>query len=565
MNTKKATKRALLTSVMALVMCVVMLVGTTFAWFTDTASTGVNKIQAGNLKMEVTYKNTVGGDFKKVDKEIPVFNNSALWEPGHVEFAVLNVKNIGTLALKYKLGINIAGEIGSTNVLGNEFKLSDYIKFGVVDEDLSGKTRDEMVAAVTDGKFIKEGYSKESHLDTTNANETVTLVVWMPTDVGNEANHKTGAAAPTIDLGIKVDATQYTYEYDSYGNDYDAGAAASELKQGVTISGIAGAAESYDTIQEAYEAVKAMLVANSGLVEQPLSEEAFNAFFTDGGKITWTIYGNQKVTDNRMFSFGRAANRFGEGRHITEINIVGGNSSAALDLTAVNGTFALPYNWWNVEESVNTALKCKNITFNGIKYMPSATYQCTLHPTTYEFDGCTFNGNLYSYQNFDVNMTIKNCTFNAPADTQYAFMAQGAGGKITLDNNAFNNYTRGINLERATADFVITNNTIRSIVSEPDRGAIQLTDGKSFVVTGNKVDVNAGNAFWFHNAAKNSDVTYTISNNDIKAPYIGYYGTSFDVNTKITSSSNKFNSTDTTKCMKKGATVAEATNLTAIR
>ena len=53
MNTKKATKRALLTSVMALVMCVVMLVGTTFAWFTDTASTGVNKIVAGNLKVDI--------------------------------------------------------------------------------------------------------------------------------------------------------------------------------------------------------------------------------------------------------------------------------------------------------------------------------------------------------------------------------------------------------------------------------------------------------------------------------------------------------------------------------
>ena len=55
MNTKKATKRALLTSVMALVMCVVMLVGTTFAWFTDTASTGVNEIVAGNLKVDLQY------------------------------------------------------------------------------------------------------------------------------------------------------------------------------------------------------------------------------------------------------------------------------------------------------------------------------------------------------------------------------------------------------------------------------------------------------------------------------------------------------------------------------
>ena len=569
MNTKKATKRALLTSVMALVMCVVMLVGTTFAWFTDTASTGVNKIQAGNLDIELAYKNsTTGGEFKKADKSTPVFDNNALWEPGHVEYVVLKIRNAGNLALKYKLGINIASETGSTNVDGNAFNLSDYIRFAVIDGDKSNLGRDALVAEAGAGTVLSTGYTKENHLlaGTTDNEKTVTLVVWMPTTVGNEANHKTDVAAPSIDLGIKVDATQYTYEKDSFDNTYDAGAAASELKQGVTIGGIAGVAGSYDTIQDAYEAVKAMLVANSGLAEQPLSAEAFNAFFTDGGKITWTIYGNQKVTDNRMFSFGRAANRFGEGRHITEINIVGGNSSAALDLTAVNGTFALPYNWWNVEDSANTALKCKNITFNGIKYMPSATYQCTLYPTTYEFDGCTFNGNLYSYQNFDVDMTIKNCTFNAPAATQYAFMAQGAGGKITLDNNVFNNYTRGINLERATADFVITNNTIVSTVSEPDRGAIQLTDGKSFVVTGNKVDVNAGNAFWFHNAAKNSNVTYTISNNDIKAPYIGYSGvTAFDVNTKITSSGNKFNSTDTTKCMKKGATAAEATNLTAIR
>ena len=347
---------------------------------------------------------------------------------------------------------------------------------------------------------------------------------------------------------------------------YDESSATNEFKQGVTISGIAGVAASYSTIQEAYDAVKAMLVANSGLAEQSLSAEAFNAFFTDGGKITWTIYSNQKVTDTRMFSFGRAANRFGEGLHITEINIIGGNSSAYLDLSEVAGTFALPYNWWNVADSVNTALKCKNITFNGIKSMPSATFQCNLYPTTYEFDGCTFNGELYSYQNFDVNMTIKNCTFNAPANTKYAFMSQGNGGTITLDNNVFNNYTRGINLQRATADFIVTNNTIVSTVSEPDRAAIQLTDGKSFVVNGNKVNVNAGNAFWFHSAATNTAVTYEIKNNDIKAPYIGYSGvTAFDVNEKITSSGNNFYSTDTTKCMKKDATVAEATNLTAIQ
>ena len=546
MNTKKATKRALLTSVTALVMCVVMLVGTTFAWFTDTASTGVNKIVAGNLKVDIIGENSENHvSMLNFTKAAGAEGEELFWEPGcRYVTEGFRIANKGNLALKWKAQVNK----GTTAANEGNFNLLDVIDFYLVTKAADGTETetplDEFTGNLTAGVKSNVYYIKGV----------------MRTTAGNDYQGLT-----LNGITITVYATQDTIENDSFNNQYDAGAEADEFHQGVTISGIAGVAESYDTIQEAYEAVKDMLVANSGLAEQPLSAEAFNAFFTDGGKITWTIYGNQKVTDVRMFSFGRAANRFGEGRHITEIDIIGGNSSAALDLTAVNGSFALPYNWWNVEDSANTTLKCKNITFNGIKSMPSATYQCTLYPTTYEFDGCTFNGNLYSYQNFDVDMTIKNCTFNAPANTQYAFMSQGKGGTITLDNNVFNNYTRGINLERATADFVITNNTIRSTVSEPDRGAIQLTDGKSFVVTGNKVDVNAGNAFWFHNAAKNSDVTYTISNNDIKALYIGYYGTSFDVNGKITSSGNKFNSTDTTKCMKKGATVAEATNLTAIR
>ena len=571
MTSSKNTKRALLVSVLSVALCCAMLIGTTFAWFTDSVTNTGNRIQAGNLEIDLlmdkkedgTYTSIAGGEGDIFNEaQIAQNSNKTLWEPGKTQIVYLGVQNKGSLALKYNILLDVTDN-GLAGAL--EYAVLD----GAQADDLAGVTDWEDLKAMKGAQTgdIKAGRTTAAPngcLDeiangTKDETDYFALAVHMKEDAGNEYQGK------DITIDVTVVATQATAEEDGFGDDqYDANAGTDEFKQGVTISGIAGVAESYDTIQDAYEAVKAMLVANSGLAEQPLSEEAFNAFFTDGGKITWTIYGNQKVTDTRMFSFGRAANRFGEGRHITEINIVGGNSSAALDLTAVNGTFALPYNWWNVEDSVNTALKCKNITFNGIKYMPSATYQCTLYSTTYEFDDCTFNGNLYSYQNFDVNMTIKNCTFNAPADTQYAFMSQGKGGTITLDNNIFNNYTRGINLQRATADFVITNNTIRSTVSEPDRGAIQLTDGKSFVVTGNKVDVNAGNAFWFHDAATNANVTYTISNNDIKAPYIGYYGTSFDVNDKITSSGNKFNSTDTTKCMKKGATVAEATNLTAI-
>ena len=223
MTNSKSTKRALLTSALALLMCVTMLVGATFAWFTDTASTGVNKIQAGNLKMEVTYKNTADGNFEKVNKETPVFNNNALWEPGHVEYVVLKVRNAGSLALKYKLGINIASETGSTSVDGNAFNLSDYIRFAVLDGDQSSLGRDDLVAAAGNGAALNAGYTAENHLlaGTNNSEKVVTLVVWMPTTVGNEANHKTEVTAPSIDLGISVAATQDTVEKDSFDNTYD--------------------------------------------------------------------------------------------------------------------------------------------------------------------------------------------------------------------------------------------------------------------------------------------------------------------------------------------------------
>lgn len=571
-DTRKSVKRSLATSAAALGLSVAMLVGTTFAWFTDSVTSGKNKIQAGNLDIRVEYAKldetgavTGWGD---LTKDTSSLFSAGLWEPGHTEYALLRISNEGSLALKYKAKVTVEDETPSTNVYDDEFKLSEHLYYGTEFADTQPtvtRTSAEDMAKTLVGTTTLD----EKHLAAKSdpvVYDYLTIAVTMPKDVGNVANHKSTADAPSVDLGITVVATQDTVERDSFDNTYDQGASDDILKESVSVTGLAGMADSYDSIQDAYEAGKKILTDACGLREESLSADAFNALFTDGGKITWTIYGEQKVTDSRMFSFGRAANRFGSGLQISEIDIVGGNSTAALDLSSVNSTFALPYNWWNVEGSYNTTLNCKNVAFNGITSMPSGTYQCTLYPTTYIFDGCTFNGNVYSYQNFNVDMTIKNCTFNAPAATQYAFMSQGAGGTITLKDNIFNNYTRGINLQRATAEFVVTGNTIKSNCSEPDRAAIQITDGKSFVVNDNKVDVNAGNAFWFHNAATNSDVTYTINNNDIKAPYIGYSGVSaFDVNTKITSSGNTFNNTDTTKCMKKEQTVAESTNLTAIQ
>ena len=347
---------------------------------------------------------------------------------------------------------------------------------------------------------------------------------------------------------------------------------ADQITSGVTIKGIAGYEHrAFATVADAYSEINPKVAALGGLGQETCSKEAFDALYTDDAKITWTIYGKQALVagsegkDAHTFTFGRAASYYRNDCNIAAIIVKGGNDSAALDLSATGGTFALPYNWWG-ENIKNCEVSFTGITFDGVKSIPS-TWASQVQSTPYTFDRCTFNGSVYGYHDYNINLTIQNSTFNAPENTGYAVTLQsetGINGTVTLDHNTFNGYTRGVNLQRPGTDFIFTNNTITSTVSKPDRAAIQLTDGKSFTVTGNTVRVNAGNAFWFHSAATNEAVTYEISNNNIQAPYIGYSAASFDVNSKITSSGNNFNSTDTTRCMEKEATEATATNLTAI-
>ena len=110
------TKKALVLSTLALLLCVSMLVGTTFAWFTDSVSSTNNIIKSGNLDVELYWSTTAEeNSWKKVDGDTNVFTGQ-LWEPGHTEVVYLKVVNEGTLALKYNLGVNIVDEKSGINV-----------------------------------------------------------------------------------------------------------------------------------------------------------------------------------------------------------------------------------------------------------------------------------------------------------------------------------------------------------------------------------------------------------------------------------------------------------------
>ncbi len=217
----KKKRTALLTSILALLLCVSMLVGTTFAWFTDSVSSGSNVIAAGVLDVEL--EQLVDGKWIPVNESTNVFDEDALWEPGYTQVVYLRVRNAGDLALKYQLGVNIASETGSVNVKGNPFVLSDYIEYGTVQGvQTPFASREAARAAVTESSILSVGYTQQETLLPGAEPDYLALVVFMPETVENDANYATGAPAPQINLGVKLFATQEVHESDSFGSGYDA-------------------------------------------------------------------------------------------------------------------------------------------------------------------------------------------------------------------------------------------------------------------------------------------------------------------------------------------------------
>ena len=218
MTNAKATKRALLSSALALFLCCAMLIGTTFAWFTDSVTSENNIIKSGNLDITLEYWN--GTKWADVQDKEDILTND-LWEPGVTEVAYFRIKNAGSLALKYQFGINIVSETAGVNVAGKEFLLSDYIYFDIVEgQEPEFADRDAAMAYATETTKISAGYAKAGTLLAESDYVYLAMVVYMPTTVGNEANHN-GINVPQINLGINIMATQVASEEDSFGPDYD--------------------------------------------------------------------------------------------------------------------------------------------------------------------------------------------------------------------------------------------------------------------------------------------------------------------------------------------------------
>ena len=206
-----SNKKALLSSLFALLICVAMLIGTTFAWFTDTAKATVSRIQSGTLDVALEMKDSEGnwvsaeGETLNFVKAPGAEAEEILWEPG-VTYALpeLRIVNKGNLALKYKIAI--AGAKDATpDDDKNDLKLLDVIDWTYeVDGTSYALESEKHLAAQKGDEESFDTFTVKGHMQETANNDYQGL---------------------SIDsIAITVVATQDTVEHDSYGNQYDANA-----------------------------------------------------------------------------------------------------------------------------------------------------------------------------------------------------------------------------------------------------------------------------------------------------------------------------------------------------
>ena len=201
MTSSKSTKRALISSTLAVLMCVAMLIGTTFAWFTDTASTGVNKIQAGNLDIELQMKDNDGKWVNAegkilpflVEGKIPADGTQILWEPGCTYYVPeVRVLNKGNLAVKFEY---IPEALGVTGKLAEVLELVFKTPVDANGEEVN-----------IEPEILKPG----------EASPAWSFGYHMLESAGNEYQNATATG-----ICVTVVATQATYEKDSIDDQYD--------------------------------------------------------------------------------------------------------------------------------------------------------------------------------------------------------------------------------------------------------------------------------------------------------------------------------------------------------
>ena len=490
MNKIKSTKRALIMSAAAVLMSISMLIGTTFAWFTDTSSTAVNKIQTGNLDIEVEYAkeamdsegNLTGEitEFKTIKDSTEVFDGNALWEPGRREYVIFRISNKGSLALKYKFNLAVVNQKAGINKDGEEYFLADYLcasakaseeknfdyASGLSPDGMYFTLWNDLSAAGTTPALAEKPLSSAAFEGTLKAGEkqAAAMVVWMPTTVGNEANAISPDKAATVDFGINVVATQDTVENDSFGNTYDKDAtypvtdnnglkdAINNATDGSTVLITSGEYTLSDpaeiskieipagaTIAGAGADNTTLNVNNDKIAKDnvTLKDMTIKGSGSQGNSGTLNVNGNNTTIENIDYK--------GDGNIAIAVSTGGSNSGTTFRGTKITNAFRGIQFWSLSGDSVidNCVLDVAGYTFNIDAAAAGSTLTITNSTlngwTSYTsgidlvtFDSCKLGLNAYSYLRPYSETMLVNCEFTSDG---YQLNAGGSDAyTITLTN-----------------------------------------------------------------------------------------------------------------------------------
>ena len=412
---KSTTKMSLVASIAALVLCCAMLIGTTFAWFTDTASTAVNSIQAGKLDIALEMKvndkwvNAEGQTLSWVKAEGGE-NEAVLWEPGCTyRLPELRIVNNGNLALKYK--IRISGIVGDAELL----EVISFTYGGGIDIDAEVSLAPNQT---TEG-FIIEGHMSES--------------------AGNEYQDLSIEG-----IAITVVATQDTVEHDSNDNQYDKNAeyaipvaTADELTAALANGQnvILTAPIQMPEVIEVKGDITIYGGENGQLLVPDNADRVIN--ITENTEPLTLTLSNVDVVGPTSGTYTRGISVYGT----QNVTIVVDNSSVSANYYALNIASA----------NENVKVVVKNTTLTGW-----CAFQTWSAGTRATFENCTLIGlndktyNADGWNNFativintdasNTDLTFKNCRIEANQTTgnkQYLMSVRASGAKVTMDGCTF--------------------------------------------------------------------------------------------------------------------------------
>lgn len=397
MTKQKSTKRALLSSVLSLVLCLTMLIGTTFAWFTDSVTSTNNRIQSGTLQVDLLMdKAETGNDADYIsiaDGEGDIFSeatgNGVLWEPGKTEIVYLAVANEGNLALKYNIVLDITDN-GLAGAL--EYAIIDGAK--ATDLAVATKWADieayagAQIGDMPTGRQVAapNGQLEEDGID------YFALAVHMKEEAGNEYQEK------DIVIDLQVQATQATVEEDSFDNQYDKDALYSDATYNVTAASFADAlAEIRDTANE------------DKIVTINLMEDIE---YSTGGS-----YGSTPVVPTgsgieKIFINGNGNTLTATGAGVDAISADNGATLVFSDMTIVDESKSYNEGAWEF-----TYLEFSgNLSFNNVDFKGGIMVEDndTVDAATATFTNCTFTteeSSVYGAWVMIANAKFENCNF----------------------------------------------------------------------------------------------------------------------------------------------------------